>query len=126
MNVWLITWEGTGDLVAEENKIACVLNSRYSDSNVEKVVDILYQRTIFDVHDMTYYVYRKNARLKRFKKITSRLGHIEYEMNPWLYARQVKEFRAVYDTKNNSENVTWVENTIFGNDAENNYQLIEI
>jgi hypothetical protein len=47
-------------------------------------------------------------------------------MNPWLYARQVKEFRAVYDTKNNSENVTWVENTIFGNDAENNYQLIEI
>lgn len=126
MNVWLITWEGTGNKVANSNKIAGVLSSRYSDSYIERLVDFLYHRTIYDVHDMAYYAHKKQARVRQSKKLWSSFGRISYGGDPWLFARQVKDFDVQYDEKKNIEIITRVEQAVYGNDIKNGYKIKQI
>lgn len=125
-NMWLITWEGTTNDVTDENRIAGVLTSRSSASNVLKLVDFLYQRTICDVHDMAYYANRWKKKENQFKVNGEPEHHIIWGRNPFLFARIVQDFCVESDEKNNQEIVSWVECAVIGNDLENGFKLKEI
>ena len=126
MNAWLITWEGTDKRVAEANKIAGVLSGRHSHSYIEKLVDFLYHRTKFNVHEMAHFANKRKAREHQSKVLSSPPGHILFGSNPYLHARRVKEFKVNYDDEKNIEIISWVENALYGNDEKDGYKVKEM
>lgn len=124
-NMWLITWEGTTNKITDENKIAGVLAARYSDAYIEKLVDFLYQRSVFSIQNMAYYANKRKDREREFKVLGTYPGHIIWGKNPFLFARRVKEFRVKCEDKNDQEIISWVEHAVIGNDKENNFRLKE-
>lgn len=125
MNAWLITWEGTDKRVTEANKIAGVLSARYSSSDIEKLVDFIYHRTVFDVREMVYFANRRKAREAKSKAIFSRGERIFYGSNPCLFARRVKDLQVKHDESKHMEVVSWVECAIIENNESTGYTFKE-
>jgi hypothetical protein len=123
-NVWLITWEGTTAEITDDKKIAGVLTARYSDSYIGKLVDFLYSRAIFNVHDMAIYADNPRDREGRFRVLGSYPGHIIWGNNPFLFARRVKDFTVKHNDNEDNEIIHWIEHAIYGNDKENGYKVI--
>ena len=59
-------------------------------------------------------------------QISARRVRIKYGSNPYLYARQVKEFKVKYNDNKNIEIISWVELALYGNDETDNYKIKEI
>ena len=124
MNAWLITWEGTDKKLNDSNKIVGVVSSRCSSKNIENLIDFLYQRTIFNVGEMTYFANRKSARKKMNRSLLSTESRIFYGNNPYLFARLVENLSVV--EKEYTEIITWTEPALYGNDPDNNYQVTQL
>ncbi len=75
---------------------------------------------------MAYFANKRKAREYQSKTIPSIPGRIKYGSNPFLYARQVKEFKVKYDDKKNIEIIRWRELALYGNDETHNYRIKEI
>lgn len=125
MNAWVITWEGTDRRITEDNKIVGVLSARNSGSDIEKLVDFIYHRTIFNVREMAYFANRRKARGARCKALFSTRERIFYGSNPCLYARKVKELEVKPDESGNVEVVSWVEYAIVENNESTGYTFKE-
>lgn len=125
MNAWLITWEGTRK-ISEVNKIVGVISGKCSESHIEKLVDFLYHQTKFNVHEMTFFANKRKKREHQSKTVFSRFGYISYGNNPFLYARQVKDFIVKYDDEKEVENISWVELAVYGNDEKDDFKIKEL
>lgn len=126
MNAWLITWEGTVKNITEANKIAGVLSGRCSSTDVEKLVDFIYHRTVFSAHEMVYYANKRKARKAKSRMLISNGERIFYGSNPCLFARRVIDIEVNVDELKNIEVVRWVENARIENDKSAGYKLKEI
>jgi hypothetical protein len=126
VNAWLVTWEGTDSHIKDTTKIAGVLGGRCPYSHVEKVVGLLYQRTVFGVREMVYYANRRRELQARFKMIFSDGSRILYGSNPRiLYARKVNDLKVSVDTVSGNEIVSWVERALLKCNASTGYKFVE-
>lgn len=125
MNAWLITWEGTISNITDANKIVGVLSARNSESEIEKLVDFVYHRTIFTVSDMAHYANKRKARQSRSKTLFSQGGRIFYGSNPCLFARRVKDLTVIVDASRNTETMSWVELAVIENNESTGYTFKE-
>ena len=128
MNAWLITWEGTSRRITDANKIVGVLSARNSDSDIEKLVDFIYHRTVFSVGEMIYYANKRKARQARSKAIFSGGGRIFYGKgsNPFLFARRVRDIQVKVEESKNMEVISWVELALIENNESPGYKFKEI
>ena len=125
MNAWLITWEGTDRRITEANKIVGVLSARTSDSDIEKIIDFIYHRTVFGVGDLIHYTNKRKARQARSKALCSTGGRIFYGSDPLLFARIVKELQVKVDQTKNWEVISWVELAVVENNESTGYKFKE-
>lgn len=114
MKIWLVTWEWGSDSSRVADKIAAVLDYRYSCKTFPRFVEFLYARATSNVKELLYYArYRKNNPYQA--KIGISLNGIPHGdrifcgANPYLYARYVSDFFVDDDVDNDLEIITWTE-----------------
>ena len=121
MGAWLITWEWVGDYdeVAErakaENKVAAILNYRFSGERVREIAEILY---VSNYSDLSVRVaYAKNKKNYPYHAQFHTLGGVSWTgritcgYQPCLYARLVDDIRVHID-ENGNQTLTWKERPI--------------
>jgi len=114
MKVWLVTWEWDGDSTRVVDRVAAVLDNRYSSQSVARFVEFLYARATSNVKELLHYArHRKNNPYQAKIGITindiSHGDRIVCGANPYLYARFASNFSVNDDVSNELEIVSWTE-----------------
>lgn len=110
MNAWLLTWEGTsGPAILANKKIVAIISARRASSTIEKMVDLLYCRSVDSAYDMAFMAYKGKQRAGQYKLLCSTPGRIFYGRNPCIYARVVSNLRIERDETRKEERVQWTE-----------------
>lgn len=124
MNIWLITWEWTGDHVKIEGPIIAIFSSRKSNSFIKEYVEHFYEMTVSPLSEIAYFANRKRKRPYKAKcDIINNIPHefmITCGHNPHIYARQVSEFNIQIDETKEVEIIKWKEPPIFQNTGNQN------
>lgn len=100
---WLVTWESIGEhaRISEEDKVAAVLNYRWSGRRVREFVEQLYASLEYGPVDKLRVARnsQNNASPATFDEINGHRwsGEIQCGHNPWLRARYVKNLRSIQD-----------------------------
>jgi hypothetical protein len=111
--VWLVTWHwgvGEDDKHTDKERVAAILNPRYSGERVRQFVELLYVNKVYTLSQRMDWAQRRKPYLARFGGVDGVVcdfqifcGH-----NPHLFARQVDDFRIEIDA-NGEEKPTWTE-----------------
>jgi hypothetical protein len=100
---WLVTWEWIGDhaRVKDEKKVVALFNYRWSGERVRDFVEQIYVALEFSDWSKVGVArnQRDNPYRAQFGTLNGRLWHGEVSCghNPWLRARQVRNFEVVID-----------------------------
>jgi hypothetical protein len=114
MKVWLLTWEWDSDSASVVDRVAGVLDGRYSSKIILRFVEFLYARATSNVSEL--YLYAKHRKFNPYKAkdgiVLNNVPHgdrIYCGTNPYLYARVVTQFKVENDVSDGLEIVSWKE-----------------
>lgn len=113
---WLVTWEWVGKHAEREDKVATILNYRFSGKTVAEYMERLYVDSEYSPSDRVAYVKsRKNnpypAKFDTLEVGGNRVtweGRIYCGHNPYLYGRLVQNIHVEVDL-NGNELLEWDE-----------------
>jgi len=111
MSAWLITWEETGPAKPAREKIAAILNPRWSSERVRQIVELLHHAKQYSLSELAGYAnnYAFNPYPAEYERVEGvrHTGYISCGHNPHLYARLVKDLKI--QGSYGDEVVTWTE-----------------
>jgi hypothetical protein len=110
MKLWLVTWDWAGDAAAVADIIAALFPPQWSENRVSLHVEMLYALVNYNTRELAEYA--KHPSRNPYKALAER-GIISCGHNPWLTARQVRDFQ-VETTDNGLETITWTEPDTYG------------
>lgn len=107
VKAWLITWEWMGDAAAVADRVAAILNPRWSGERVGTIVEFLYLKCTANASEMAGYARRPRSNPYRAERDFN--GRITCGSHPWLYARLVTDLSVAVDPETGTETITWTE-----------------
>jgi hypothetical protein len=111
MSAWLVTWNGTGPQKPARDRIAAILNPRWSSERVRRIVEVLHNVTNYSLGEQAGYAnnYAFNAHPAKYERVdgVQHLGFITCGHNPYLFARLVPDLKI--QGRREQEVVTWTE-----------------
>ena len=111
MKAWLITWEWIGDAVAVADKVAAILNPRWSCERVTGIVEFLYVKRYSTASELAAYAGRQARNPYRAERDFS--SGITCGHNPSLHARIVDDLQVSENAETGIETITWIELPIY-------------
>src|SRR3990172_10875275 len=111
MKAWLITCEWIGDTVAVADKVAAILNPRWSGERVAGIVEFLYVKRYSTASELAAYAGRKARNPYRAERDFS--SGITCGHNPSLHARIVDDLQVSENAETGIETITWIELPIY-------------
>jgi hypothetical protein len=112
MRAWLVTWEWTGDAAAVADKVAAILNPRWSSDHVAGILQFLYTKRFSTASELAEYARRPASNPYQAK--TDLNSRIEYGGHPFLFARLVDDLSVSQNPETLIETITWTEPPIYG------------
>ena len=116
MKAWLATWEWTGDAAAVADKIAAILNGRWSQDRVTIIVEFLYASCTSNTLELAAYAKRPANNPYRAEQDFN--SQITCGSNPWLHARLVQDLMVSTDPETGIETITWTEPPLYAPSEE--------
>jgi len=112
MSAWLLTWGcGPGRQRPARERIAAILNPRWSSDRIQRIVEVLHNTKNYTLSEQAGCAnnYAFNPYPAEFVRNDGvrQLGYITCGHNPWLLARLVTDLRIVGSPR--GEAVTWTE-----------------
>jgi hypothetical protein len=127
ITAWLITWEWMGDHAKAEQKIAAILNPRWSSKRVREYVESIYVDSHYSIAERIAYAKTRsfNPYPAEFVRVSGVAweGQITCGHNPWLFARLVSNLAAAGESDGHN-GVIWSEQSV--SDFENNCRKLGI
>jgi hypothetical protein len=108
---WLVTWEWSGDHAKVDNKVAAILNRRWSAKKVAEYVEFIYYSEYSNSEKIGLATGKlSNPYPVRWDALDGVpwLGRMTCGHNPWLFARQADNLR-VEENDSGLEEVLWDE-----------------
>lgn len=109
---WLVTWEWIGDHAKRDDKVAAILNPRFSAERVRELVELLYLTQNSTLSERMNWARDKhlNPYPAQFHTLDGVpwQGQIHCGHNPFLFARLVDDLAVERDAEGN-ERATWRE-----------------
>ncbi len=112
MSMWLVTWEWAGEHAKVENKIAAVLNYRFSEERVRKIAELLYANESYTLRMRL--ACAKNKKNNPYPAAFNSKGGVPMTSwiicghNPYIYARRVDDLHIDVNEKG-EEFLVWKE-----------------
>ena len=112
MSAWLLTWEfGPGRQRSARDRIAAILNPRWSSDRILRIVEVLHNAKNYSLTEQAGYAntYAFNPYPAEYLRVNGvrHLGFITCGHSPWLYARLVTDLKI--QGPRGKELVTWTE-----------------
>lgn len=111
IKAWLITWEGAGDHVEVGERIAAILNSRWSSDRVASYMQFVHDQAEFTLREYIGYLNRPSARPYKSDPGGFASPYLHCGHNPHLVARPVSGLRLEEDPNEETETIFWTEPT---------------
>lgn len=110
MAAWLVTWEWAGDHAKRDEKIAAILNPRWSPDRVREYVEFIYVNSYYTLSERAAYAKSRSSSPYRaqFNRVSGIRwgGQIFCGHNPFLFARLVDDL-VVIEQPDGEEKVVW-------------------
>lgn len=111
MNAWLVTWDWVQDAAAVADKVAAILNPRWSADRVACIVEFLYAKRTATASEIAAYASRPSRNPYRAERDS--YGGIICGHHPWLHARIVFDLKISENPETGIETLTWTEQSLY-------------
>ncbi len=117
---WLLTWDWCGQHAEVEDKIAAILQPRFSEDAVGKIVELLYALHQYNLGELASYT--KQPKTNPYKAEWHN-GSCFCGSNPSLHANYVKDLIVEENSETGIETIKWKLPARFKFDIETNQRV---